>query len=95
VDHGASLSEQREEMLRERVAQVQDDGYAESVNDSVDGIQGVAVPIISAQGGGALSVSGPSERFTGNQVSHTLGRLRHAAEFFADAGLRLSGLQYG
>ena len=87
------LNPDAEEQLRKRVAQVQVDGYAESVNDSVEGVRGVAVPLAS-EGNGAISVSGPTDRFVADMVPSTLIGLRHAAELFEQSGLRLDAHQF-
>lgn len=86
------LSTSAEKDLLERVAQVRDDGFALSVNDSVEGVRGLAVPLNAARGGGALSVSGPSDRLTQEQVPALLERLREAATVFEQSGLNLTNL---
>lgn len=85
---GLSTSDQKR--VESQIEQVRTQGYSESVNDSVEGVRGVAVPIGTA---GALSVSGPSERFTQEMVPDVLVHLRHAAELFEQSGLRLEALR--
>jgi DNA-binding IclR family transcriptional regulator len=91
---GMRLSARSQAELRKRLEQIREVGFAESVNDSVDGIRGVAVPIGDEDNGGAVSVSGPSDRFTGDQVPLVLDRLRYAARVIEEAGIRLQDLRF-
>jgi IclR family acetate operon transcriptional repressor len=51
------------DQVRAAVREVQDQGFAVSVNHSVAGVRGIAVPVGKEPGLGCLSVSGPSSRF--------------------------------
>lgn len=88
------ISAQAQSQLRDRVQVVKERGFAESVNESVDGIRGIAVPVGDHVNGGALSVSGPSDRFNADQVPHTLERLHHATTILSELGLRLQDLRF-
>lgn len=79
--------------LRRRVERVQADGYDESADESVEGVRGVSVAIGGPGGNGALSVSGPTDRFTADMVPATLVRLRHASDLFEQAGLEVPPVQ--
>jgi DNA-binding IclR family transcriptional regulator len=62
------------EAVRTAVSTVRDRGYAESVNQSVAGVRGIAVPVGDDPGLGCLSVSGPSPRFDEAAVAEALRR---------------------
>lgn len=66
--------------VREAVHEVQQRGYAESVNQSVAGVRGIAVPVGSRPGLGCVSVSGPSSRFDERAAGPALGQLRETAQ---------------
>ena len=65
--------------VRAAVAEVRQRGYAESVNQSVAGVHGIAVPIGGEPGLGCVSVSGPSSRFDDAAVALALPQLRDTA----------------
>lgn len=87
------LAAKARKSLRSRVDQIRNDGYAESADESVEGVRGVAVPIGRKDDWGALSVSGPSDRFLAKHVPATLDRLRHAATLMEESGLRPSTIR--
>lgn len=87
-----ALGSRAEQSLRKQLAEVRAQGYAESVNDSVEGIRGVAVPIGKEDGHGCLSISGPSDRFVQDMVLRALERLRYAANVFEQSTLQPSTL---
>jgi DNA-binding IclR family transcriptional regulator len=66
--------------VRADVRLVQERGYAESVNQSVAGVRGIAVPVGDDQGLGCLSVSGPSSRFGEEEGRRALSHLRETAD---------------
>jgi IclR family acetate operon transcriptional repressor len=68
------------EAVRAAVAEVRERGYAESVNQSVAGVHGIAVPVGDDPGLGCVSVSGPSSRFDDAAVAVALPQLRDTAE---------------
>jgi DNA-binding IclR family transcriptional regulator len=68
------------EAVRASVAEVRRQGYAESVNQSVAGVHGIAVPVGGEPGLGCVSVSGPSSRFDDAAVAVALPQLRDTAD---------------
>ena len=67
------------EAVRTAVSTVRDRGYAESVNQSVAGVRGIAVPVGDDPGLGCLSVSGPSSRFDEAAAAEALPHVRDIA----------------
>lgn len=67
------------ETVRAAVAEVRRRGYAESVNQSVAGVHGLAVPVGGQPGLGVVSVSGPSSRFDAAAAVPALAHLRETA----------------
>jgi DNA-binding IclR family transcriptional regulator len=65
--------------VRADVDEVRRRGYAESVNQSVAGVHGIAVPVGREPGLGCVSVSGPSSRFDDAAVAVALPQLRETA----------------
>lgn len=65
--------------VRAAVREVQQRGYAESVNESVAGVRGIAVPAGQHPWVGCLSVSGPSSRFDDEAAVKALEHLREIA----------------
>lgn len=88
-----SLTAKARKVLQSRVEDIRRNGYAESVDESVEGVRGVAVPIGGQDDWGALSLSGPSDRFVAKLVPGALESLYHAAEAMADANLRPSAIR--
>lgn len=76
---GATADEVR--WLAEDLREVRRRGYAMSVNERVDGIAGLAAPIIDYDGRvvAALAVSGPSMRWTLHRMREFSAELRGAA----------------
>lgn len=76
--------------LRERVAGAARDGYAISDGDREIGAAAAAVAVHSRRDGrvlAALSMSGPSSRFTGERLEAGLAGLRAAARTVSEAGM--------
>lgn len=66
-----------EEELFEDLEGVRDRGYAFNEEESLVGLNAVGVPVRDAQGGvkGALSISGPARRLSGEKLNSELPRL--------------------
>ncbi|WP_459216823.1 IclR family transcriptional regulator [Pseudonocardia sichuanensis] len=76
--------------LRERVAGAGRDGYAISDGDREIGAAAAAVAVHSRRDGrviAALSMSGPSSRFTGRRLEAGLAGLHEAAHAVSEAGM--------
>jgi DNA-binding IclR family transcriptional regulator len=73
-------AESEAEAVRADVAEVRERGYAESINQSVAGVHGIAVPVGRDSRLGCVSVSGPSSRFDAAAVALALPQLRGTAD---------------
>ncbi|MFI6482226.1 IclR family transcriptional regulator [Nonomuraea sp. NPDC050663] len=76
------------ETLRRWIAQAAADGYAVSHGEREPGTSAVAVPVVSGGGAivAALTLSGPSVRFTADKVEGFVADLRDAAKRMAERG---------
>jgi IclR family acetate operon transcriptional repressor len=77
-----------EVLLRRRVEKARADGYDFTVDESVEGILGVAVPVGGGDDLGALSVAGPAGRLSVEMLPELVGRMQGAARVLTGAGLR-------
>ncbi len=93
VSGAMKLTAKARKALVSRLQEIRANGYAESADESVEGVRGVAVPIGGQNDWGALSLSGPSDRFLSKHVPKALERLRYAAEAMADSNLRPSAIR--
>ncbi|GAA4089430.1 IclR family transcriptional regulator [Nonomuraea soli] len=76
------------ETLRGWIARASADGYAVSHGEREPGTSAVAVPVVSGGGAivAALTLSGPSVRFTGDKIEAFVADLRDAAKRMAERG---------
>jgi len=76
------------QQLREAVAEVNAQGWALSHGEREEGLSAVAVPIRSPSGNvvAALTLSGPTGRFTADRIDEFLRELRACADMFARRG---------
>lgn len=75
---------------REGVAIAREDGHSTAMNEAIRGVNSIAVPVRGADGEiiAAMSVSGPSDRFTPEHMDEALVLLHKAVD---DLTLRLTG----
>lgn len=67
----------RKEELQNELEEIRSRGYGFNIQENVTGLHAVSVPVMSPDGKviGALSVSGPSHRLTGEKLTDTFPRL--------------------
>lgn len=67
----------RKEELQNELEEIRSRGYGFNIQENITGLHAVGVPVMSPDGRviGALSVSGPSHRLTGEKLTDTLPRL--------------------
>lgn len=77
VEHALSTQE-----IRDRLTEFRERGYAMAFNEAIANVNSVAMPIRDASGdvAAALSISGPSQRFTTEKMTEALHPLSVAAE---------------
>ncbi|WP_132145669.1 IclR family transcriptional regulator [Kribbella antiqua] len=76
------------ETLRQWVVQAAEDGYAVSHGEREPGTSAVAMPVTSGSGAilAALTLSGPTVRFTDDKIEGFVADLREAAKRMTDRG---------
>jgi DNA-binding IclR family transcriptional regulator len=81
VAQDAPDGEQRVPLLQEWQREVKASGYAVTHGEREDGLSVVAVPLVDSQGKvvAALTLAGPTERFSDDKVTHFLDALKVAA----------------
>ncbi|TFV83991.1 IclR family transcriptional regulator [Microbacterium sp. dk485] len=75
VDHPLS-----DEAIRANLAEYRRDGFAIAFNEAIDSVNSIAMPVSDATGAvvAALSISGPSQRFTRDRMLASVGALSAA-----------------
>jgi DNA-binding IclR family transcriptional regulator len=88
VAAGSSYGEKHVKQLRRWAEDAARDGFAVSHGERDEGLSAVAVPIVGRSGAvvAALSLSGPSVRFTAERVAQFAEDLKHAAKHMSDRG---------
>ena len=73
--------ERRLPLLQKWQQEVRDDGYAVTHGEREDGLSVVAIPLVDNESSvvAALTLAGPTERFTDDKVTHFLDALKVAA----------------
>jgi IclR family KDG regulon transcriptional repressor len=94
LDSYADLSQAARTELEAQLAQVRQQDYAVVINELDTGAQSVAAPIRDYRGNvvAALSIAGPTHRFSDSTVQRYIGLVREASEQISAAlGFRVGG----
>ncbi|MBY6060996.1 IclR family transcriptional regulator [Microbacterium esteraromaticum] len=77
VDHPLS-----DDDIRQSLRAYQENGFATAFNEAIDNVNSVAIPVRDATGAvaAAMSISGPSQRFTPERMSQAIDVLGDAAD---------------
>ncbi len=83
-------------VLRQEIKQARAQGWAVSFGEWVDDAAGVAAPILDKKGSvvGALSVSGPTSRFTDENVSSYCAEVKRVAEYISRSMGYNAGMEF-